>query len=148
MTLSLNTVAASLLNNEAQDFSNVVKLGNTIRKHERASGAFLAELDKMNDADFKRSVTSLAASFKADIAKAGMSFDTLVPLCDALHKATLRLRNVAKQTIQNASKDRDGFNASRAASVEHKTLDSMLSSIANLKTNAARIADKVAAIAA
>lgn len=144
MTITLNTVAANLINNNAQDFANVAKLASAVRKHERASGAFLAELDKLNDTDFKRSVTTLAASFKADASKVGITYDNVVPLCDALHKAALVLRNIGKQSIQQASKDKNGFDISRAKSVEVRALDSLLSSIANLKSNASRISVKVA----
>ena len=145
--LSQSTVIRNLLDNNNVEHADVSKLANIVRKHERASAAFLADLQAMNADEFKRSVVALAASYKADISKSGASFDLLIPLCDGLHKAILDLRNKAKQSVFQADKTREGFAIVKELANSIKVYDSMLSSIANLKANAANI-DKALAQAA
>jgi hypothetical protein len=138
--LALSTVIASLVNGSTIDFSDVKRLAGVIRKHERASASFLADLRKLNADDFKRSIASLSASYRADLSKSGVSYDLLIPLCDSIHKATLALRNQSKEKVCAADKDGEGFNLARFNADICKVCDSMLSSVANLKSNAAQIA--------
>ena len=146
MSINLNTVAANLIDSKPVEFTDVSKLHNAVRKHERASAAFLADLNKLNAKEFKGSIASLAASYKADVSKSGITYDTLVPLCDSLHKRTLALRNTHKASITSANKSREAFETVRELAVQVKVLDSMMSSLANLKVSAEKIAAFVAIV--
>lgn len=141
--LSLSTVIASLLDAGSIDFQDMKRLTGAVRKHERASASFLADLRKLSVEDFKRSIASLSASYRVDMSKSGISYDLLVPLCDGIHKATLALRNRAKTGVVDAQKDLAGFNAARFHADVCKVCDSLLSSVANLRVNASQIEKEI-----
>jgi hypothetical protein len=137
--LSLSTVIANLFNAEAVEFQDIKRLASVIRKHERASAAFLADLRALNVDELKRSISSLSASYRTDLSKSGISYDLLVPLCDGVHKATLGLRNQSKGKVLDADKTLAGFNVAKFNADICKVADALLSSVANLKANAASI---------
>jgi len=143
---TIANIATAILDNAAVTHDDIKRLAAATRSHTRASGSFLSELSEMNETQLKSSVSSLAASWRRDVAKSGISYDALSKSAEALHsKVKVRRDNLRKQLFTaNQTRNRANFDVARKLSDEIVTLDKLLSDMSNLHNNAIRINEVLA----
>lgn len=128
---------------DAYDADTLKTVASTLRKHEKAASCFIGALSKLNEKEYKRAIGALAASWRFEQSRSGVSYDYVCDKASLMHKAAKLLRDDSAQAVNDAAKDRDGFDTAREQAEVVRMCNVIMVSASNLLNISKQIVAKL-----